>query len=37
VGIKHGDRLQWTTHGAVRFVPMTGEVRRPSAGYCLTR
>jgi len=28
VGIKHGDRLQWTTHGAVRFVPMTGAVRR---------
>jgi protein-L-isoaspartate(D-aspartate) O-methyltransferase len=28
VGVKHGDRLQWTTHGGVRFVPMTGEVRR---------
>jgi protein-L-isoaspartate(D-aspartate) O-methyltransferase len=28
VGIKQGDRLQWTTHGAVRFVPMTGAVRR---------
>jgi protein-L-isoaspartate(D-aspartate) O-methyltransferase len=28
VGIKHGERLQWTTHGGVRFVPMTGEVRK---------
>ncbi len=28
VGVKHGDRLQWTTHGGVRFVPMTGEVRK---------
>jgi len=28
VGIKHGDRLDWTEHGGVRFVPMTGEVRR---------
>jgi protein-L-isoaspartate(D-aspartate) O-methyltransferase len=28
VGIKQGDRLQWTSHGSVRFVPMTGEVRR---------
>jgi protein-L-isoaspartate(D-aspartate) O-methyltransferase len=28
VGIKHGDRLEWTEHGGVRFVPMTGEVRR---------
>ena len=28
VGIKHGDQLQWTEHGGVRFVPMTGEVRR---------
>jgi len=28
VGIKHAERLQWTTHGGVRFVPMTGEVRR---------
>ena len=28
VGIKHGDRLEWTSHGGVRFVPMTGEVRK---------
>lgn len=28
VGIKQGDRLQWTTHGGVRFVPMTGAVRK---------
>ena len=28
VGIKHGDRLDWTAHGGVRFVPMTGEVRK---------
>lgn len=28
VGIKHGDRLEWSAHGGVRFVPMTGEVRR---------
>ena len=28
VGIKHGDRLDWSEHGGVRFVPMTGEVRR---------
>jgi len=28
VGIKHGDQLEWTEHGGVRYVPMTGEVRR---------
>jgi protein-L-isoaspartate(D-aspartate) O-methyltransferase len=28
VGIKHGDRFEWTEHGGVRFVPMTGAVRR---------
>ena len=28
VGIKRGDRLDWTAHGGVRFVPMTGEVRK---------
>jgi protein-L-isoaspartate(D-aspartate) O-methyltransferase len=28
VGIKEGDRLRWTRHGGVRFVPMTGEVRK---------
>ena len=28
VGVKHGEQLQWTTHGGVRFVPMTGEVRK---------
>jgi protein-L-isoaspartate(D-aspartate) O-methyltransferase len=31
VGIKHGDRLDWTAHGGVRFVPMTGEVRKTPA------
>jgi protein-L-isoaspartate(D-aspartate) O-methyltransferase len=30
VGIKRGVRLEWTAHGAVRFVPMTGAVRGPS-------
>jgi protein-L-isoaspartate(D-aspartate) O-methyltransferase len=30
VGVKRGDRLEWTAHGAVRFVPMTGAVREPS-------
>lgn len=29
VGVKYGDRLEWTVHGAVRFVPMTGSVREP--------
>jgi protein-L-isoaspartate(D-aspartate) O-methyltransferase len=28
VGVKHGDRFEWTEHGGVRFVPMTGDVRR---------
>ena len=28
VARKRGDRLEWSTHGGVRFVPMTGEVRR---------
>jgi protein-L-isoaspartate(D-aspartate) O-methyltransferase len=28
VGVKKDGRLQWTSHGGVRFVPMTGEVRR---------
>ena len=28
VGIKRGDRLEWSEHGGVRFVPMTGAVRR---------
>jgi protein-L-isoaspartate(D-aspartate) O-methyltransferase len=28
VGVKHGGRLEWSEHGGVRFVPMTGEVRR---------
>jgi protein-L-isoaspartate(D-aspartate) O-methyltransferase len=31
VGIKRGDRLDWTTHGGVRFVPMIGEVRKTPA------
>lgn len=30
VGVKRGDRLEWTAHGAVRFVPMTGAVRERS-------
>jgi protein-L-isoaspartate(D-aspartate) O-methyltransferase len=30
VGVKHGERLEWTAHGAVRFVPMTGTVRTPA-------
>jgi protein-L-isoaspartate(D-aspartate) O-methyltransferase len=28
VGIKRGDRIDWSEHGSVRFVPMTGAVRR---------
>jgi protein-L-isoaspartate(D-aspartate) O-methyltransferase len=28
VGVKHGDRLEWSEHGGVRFVPMTGDVRK---------
>ena len=28
VGVKRGGRLHWSTHGGVRFVPMTGEVRK---------
>jgi len=28
VGVKHGDGFAWTEHGGVRFVPMTGAVRR---------
>jgi protein-L-isoaspartate(D-aspartate) O-methyltransferase len=28
VGVKRGDRFEWTEHGGVRFVPMTGAVRR---------
>jgi protein-L-isoaspartate(D-aspartate) O-methyltransferase len=27
LGIKHRDRVEWTYHGGVRFVPMTGAVR----------
>jgi protein-L-isoaspartate(D-aspartate) O-methyltransferase len=28
VGVKHGGRLEWSEHGGVRFVPMTGAVRK---------
>ncbi|MGD9762212.1 MAG: protein-L-isoaspartate(D-aspartate) O-methyltransferase [Candidatus Binatia bacterium] len=28
VGVRHGDDIKWTWHGGVRFVPMTGEVRK---------
>lgn len=28
VGIKRGERVEWRAHGGVRFVPMTGAVRR---------
>jgi protein-L-isoaspartate(D-aspartate) O-methyltransferase len=28
VGIRRGDAIEWSQHGFVRFVPMTGEVRR---------
>jgi protein-L-isoaspartate(D-aspartate) O-methyltransferase len=28
VGIRRGDTIEWSQHGFVRFVPMTGEVRR---------
>jgi protein-L-isoaspartate(D-aspartate) O-methyltransferase len=31
VGHKQGDKLVWSEHGGVRFVPMTGEVRRTPA------
>jgi len=27
LGIKHRDQVDWTYHGGVRFVPMTGAVR----------
>jgi len=29
VGIRRGRDLEWTWHGHVRFVPMTGNVRTP--------
>jgi protein-L-isoaspartate(D-aspartate) O-methyltransferase len=29
LGIKHHDGVEWTYHGGVRFVPMTGAVRAP--------
>jgi len=28
VGVRHGNRVEWTSHGGVRFVPMTGTVRK---------
>jgi len=28
VGVRRGDAIDWTWHGAVRFVPMTGAVRQ---------
>jgi protein-L-isoaspartate(D-aspartate) O-methyltransferase len=28
VGIRRGETIEWSRHGLVRFVPMTGEVRR---------
>jgi protein-L-isoaspartate O-methyltransferase len=31
VGIRRGETIEWTRHGFVRFVPMTGEVRRTPA------
>ncbi|MDX2169748.1 MAG: protein-L-isoaspartate(D-aspartate) O-methyltransferase [Deltaproteobacteria bacterium] len=31
VGIRRGDTIEWSRHGSVRFVPMTGEVRRTPA------
>ena len=30
LGVKRGDQVEWTAHGAVRFVPMTGTVRGPA-------
>jgi len=28
VGVRRGDAIEWSWHGAVRFVPMTGAVRQ---------
>jgi len=28
VGVREGDAMRWSWYGAVRFVPMTGEVRK---------
>ncbi|MEO8601732.1 MAG: protein-L-isoaspartate(D-aspartate) O-methyltransferase [bacterium] len=29
VGVRRGAAIDWSWHGAVRFVPMTGAIRRP--------
>ncbi len=31
-GVRRGDTIEWTWHGSVRFVPMTGAVRENDSG-----